>query len=85
MPAQSLSLNAATDIDITQATARSGNKPERLRWFGDLALGLFIHWNVDVQLGVVISHSLVGASSRLCRALLHRAAPHLLPHPLRSR
>ena len=62
MPAQSLSLNAATDIDITQATAHSGNKPERLRWFGDLALGLFIHWSLDVQLGVVISHSLVGAS-----------------------
>ena len=63
MPAQSLSLNAATDIDITQATAQSGNKPEHLRWFGDLALGLFIHWSLDVQLGMVISHSLVGASS----------------------
>ncbi|MCU0500754.1 MAG: alpha-L-fucosidase, partial [Anaerolineae bacterium] len=62
MPAQSLSLNAATDVDITQATTQSGNKPERLRWFGDLALGLFIHWSLDVQLGVVISHSLVGAS-----------------------
>ena len=62
MPAQSLSLNAATDIDITQATTQSGNKPERLRWFGDLALGMFIHWSLDVQLGVVISHSLVGAS-----------------------
>ena len=62
MPAQSLSLNAPTDIDVTQATAQSGNKPERLRWFGDLALGLFIHWSLDVQLGMVISHSLVGAS-----------------------
>jgi len=62
MPAQSLSLNAPTDIDITQATAQSGNKPERLRWFGDLALGLFIHWSVDSQLGTVISHSMAGAS-----------------------
>jgi alpha-L-fucosidase len=62
MPAQSLSLNAPADSDVTQATAQSGNKPERLRWFGDLALGLFIHWSLDVQLGVVISHSLVDAS-----------------------
>lgn len=37
------------------------NKPERLEWFRDLGFGLFIHWSVDSQLGVVISHSLVGA------------------------
>lgn len=23
------------------------NKPERLEWFRDLGLGLFIHWSVD--------------------------------------
>src|SRR3569623_1658256 len=38
------------------------NKPERLEWFKDLGFGLFIHWSVDVQTGVGISHSLVGAS-----------------------
>jgi alpha-L-fucosidase len=38
------------------------NKPERLEWFRDQGFGLFIHWSVDGQLGVVISHSLVGAS-----------------------
>ncbi len=37
------------------------NKPERLEWFRDLGFGLFIHWSVDSQTGVVISHSLVGA------------------------
>src|ERR1043166_4800866 len=37
------------------------NKPERLERFRDLGFGLFIHWSVDSQLGVVISHSLVGA------------------------
>jgi len=37
------------------------NKPERLEWFHDQAFGLFIHWSVDSQTGVVISHSLVGA------------------------
>lgn len=39
------------------------NKPERLEWFRDLGFGMFIHWGVDVSLGSVISHSLVGASA----------------------
>lgn len=38
------------------------NRAERLEWFRDQGFGLFIHWSVDSQLGVVISHSLVGAS-----------------------
>lgn len=38
------------------------NKPERVTWFQDLGFGMFIHWNVDVSLGAVISHSLSGAS-----------------------
>src|SRR5580692_7433990 len=38
------------------------NKAERLEWFRDQGFGLFIHWSVDSQLGVVISHSLAGAS-----------------------
>jgi len=37
------------------------NKPDRLEWFRDQGFGLFIHWSVDSQTGVVISHSLVGA------------------------
>ena len=43
-------------------TGKTGNQPERLAWFRGLGLGMFIHWSVDVQLGSVISHSLVGAS-----------------------
>ena len=39
------------------------NRPERLEWFSDLGLGMFVHWSVDSQLGSVISHSLVGSSS----------------------
>ena len=38
------------------------NKPEREKWFSDLGFGMFIHWSMDVQLGTVISHSMVGAS-----------------------
>jgi len=38
------------------------NKPDREKWFTDLGFGLFIHWSYDVTLGMVISHSMVGAS-----------------------
>src|SRR4051812_26088306 len=37
------------------------NKPERIERFRDMGFELFIHWSVDSQTGVVISHSLVGA------------------------
>ncbi len=37
------------------------NQPDRLEWFRDQGFGLFIHWSVDSQTGVVISHSLAGA------------------------
>ncbi len=38
------------------------NRPEREQWFAGLGFGMFVHWSLDVQLGMVISHSLVGAS-----------------------
>jgi len=37
------------------------NRPERIEWFRDQGFGLFIHWSVDSQTGVVISHSLAVA------------------------
>lgn len=45
----------------------SGNSPEKLEWLRDAGLGLFLHWSLDVQLGAVISHSLVGASEDYIR------------------
>ncbi len=45
----------------------SRNRPERLEWFRDLGFGLFIHWSVDSQMGVVISHSLAGADETYTR------------------
>lgn len=42
------------------------NSPQSLEWLADAGFGLFIHWSVDVQLGCVISHSLVGASEDYC-------------------
>jgi alpha-L-fucosidase len=46
------------------ATGRTqpANRADRIEWFMDQGLGMFIHWSVDSQLGSVISHSMVGAS-----------------------
>lgn len=46
----------------TEAGKLNLNKPERLEWFRDLGFGMFIHFSFDSQLGVVISHSMAGAS-----------------------
>ena len=47
---------------VAQEKVLNLNKPEREKWFSKLGFGMFIHWSVDVQLGMVISHSMVGAS-----------------------
>ncbi len=41
---------------------RSQNKLEKEEWLKDAGFGMFIHWSMDSQLGIVISHSTVGAS-----------------------
>ena len=45
----------------------SRNQPDRLEWFRDQGFGMFIHWSLDSQTGVVISHSLAGASDDYTR------------------
>ena len=40
----------------------SQNKPEHEEWLLNAGFGMFIHWSMDAQLGIVISHSVVGAS-----------------------
>ncbi|MEQ8849930.1 alpha-L-fucosidase [Botrimarina sp.] len=45
----------------TVPASESRNSDAALEAFRDMALGLFIHWSVDVQYGAVISHSLVGS------------------------
>ena len=47
------------------------NKPERQEWLRDLGFGMFIHFNVDAQLGITISHSLVGASDDYLQRYFH--------------
>jgi alpha-L-fucosidase len=43
------------------------NNPARQEWLRDMGFGMFIHFNVDAQLGITISHSLVGASDDYLR------------------
>lgn len=50
------------DEPTVQTHLNPGNQPERTEWFMDQALGMFVHWSMDSQLGSVISHSMVGAS-----------------------
>ena len=49
-------------VDAQENKPLNLNKPEKEQWFTDLGFGMFIHWSMDVQLGMVISHSMVGAS-----------------------
>jgi alpha-L-fucosidase len=89
---RTISLLAAFLLTVSTCSAAvdapengSLNKPERLEWFRDQGFGLFIHWSVDGQLGVVISHSLVGASpeytERFFTELPRSFDPHEF-HPL---
>ncbi len=57
-----LVLVLALCVTTRSAHAEPANRPERVEWFRDLGLGMFVHWSVDGQLGVVISHSMAGAS-----------------------
>jgi alpha-L-fucosidase len=58
----SLPLMAQKEEDDNKTGPSNRNKPEREEWLRDLGFGLFIHWSHDSQLGVVIGHTMVGAS-----------------------
>ena len=55
----------------TEAQAVNLNKPERLKWFSELGFGMFVHFSFDSQLGVVISHSMAGASDDYLNRFIH--------------
>ena len=38
------------------------NTPERLEWYQDMALGMYLYWTVDASFGMVNAHSVIGAS-----------------------
>jgi alpha-L-fucosidase len=63
--------NAMHCVAQDDPTVGSRNQSDRLEWFRDQGFGLFIHWSMDGQLGVVISHSLVGASQEYTDRYFH--------------
>lgn len=72
--AQALS---AQDAQATQrledelAKRDNRNRPEREVWLQDAGFGLFLHFSLDSQLGISISHSLVGASEDYLQRFFH--------------
>jgi alpha-L-fucosidase len=57
-----ISTGAFAQIASDAGESLNLNKPERQEWLRDQGVGMFIHWSMDSQLGIVISHSMVGAS-----------------------
>ncbi|HTE12173.1 MAG TPA: alpha-L-fucosidase [Chitinophagaceae bacterium] len=49
-------------VNDDESSSYNKNKPEREEWLRNTNSGMFIHFSADAQLGVVISHTLVGAS-----------------------
>lgn len=72
-------LSAQTSGHAQEAAGKLGNDPERVEWFMDKALGMFVHWSVDSQLGSVISHSMVGASDDYLDRFINNLPESFLP------
>lgn len=68
-PAQAVGQPVTNDEKTAAVNEQTavGNQPQRVAWFANLGFGIFIHWSLDSQLGMVISHSLVGADDDYCR------------------
>lgn len=61
------------------------NRAGRLEWFRDQGFGMFIHWSVDSQTGVVISHSLAGADEAYTRRFFEELPKTFRPHKFDAR
>ena len=59
---ESASVSTPSLKHVPQLHETAEQNASRMQWFRDAKFGMFIHWNVDVTLGAVISHSLSGAS-----------------------
>ncbi len=69
----------STEITKEDLPKEPTNDSQRCDWFKDQALGMFIHWSVDSQLGSVISHSMVGASEDYLQRFVNELPKTFLP------
>src|ERR1043166_8459912 len=67
-------------VAFTASAQSLTNRAERLQGVCDQGFGLVIHWSVDSQLGVVISHSLVGASDDYVKRFVEDLPKTFNPH-----
>ena len=72
-------------LSFTAFAQQTTNKPERVNWFQDLGFGMFIHWNVDVSLGAVISHSLAGASDDYVNKYINELPSYFNPEQFKPK
>lgn len=63
----------------------AANKPDRIEWYRDAGFGLFIHWTMDSQIGVVESHSMVGASPDYLNRYVNELPKTFNPHRFNAR
>jgi alpha-L-fucosidase len=70
----------STRAAASEADGGPANEPQRVQWFMDQALGMFVHWSVDSQLGSVISHSMVGASDDYLERFVNELPRTFYPH-----
>ena len=55
------------------------NSPERLSWYQDMALGMYLYWTVDAPFGMVNAHSVIGASADYLRRYFTQLPPFFNP------
>ena len=61
------------------------NKTEREEWLKDAGFGMFIHFSFDSQLGIVISHSMAGASDDYLNRFIHELPKTFNPYEFKAR
>ena len=61
------------------------NTAERLAWYQDMALGMYLYWTVDAPLGMVNAHSVIGASDDYLRRYFTELPKHFDPRKFDAR
>ena len=61
------------------------NTPERLDWYQDMALGMYLYWTVDAPFGMVNAHSVIGASDDYLRRYFTELPKHFDPRDFDAR
>ena len=61
------------------------NTPERLAWYQDMALGMYLYWTVDAPFGMVNAHSVIGASADYLRRYFTQLPTYFNPRGFDAR